>query len=134
MKKGIIAFAAVIALGTITGCGKNKNQVVCTGKATDGGQTYEAKIIGKLKDGKITDGSMEMKFSDEKTASTMCGLMAMANSMAEDDSKKVDYTCKGKTLKINSLKTWDSEESFVGLTKEEFIKQATESSKDIKCK
>ena len=77
---------------------------------------------------------MEMKFSDDKTASTMCGFMAMANSMAEDKSKQIDYTCKGKKLIINSLKTWDSEQSFVGITKEEFIKQAKESSGDIKCK
>ena len=134
MKKYIIAFVAVVALGVVTGCGKNKNQVVCTGKATENGQTYEAKIVGKLKDNKINDGYIEMKFSDQKTADTMCGFMAMANSMSEKESEKIDYTCKGKTLKMNSLKSFDTDGNLIGLTKEEFIKQATESSKDIKCK
>lgn len=136
MKKGIIAFAAVVVLGCITGCGKNKNQVVCTGKATEDGQTYEAKIVANLKDGKVKDGYMEMKFSDKKTAETMCGFMNLANSMAEKDSDKIDFTCKGKVLKINSLDTLSSNEDdkIVGLTREEFIKQATSNSKDVKCK
>ncbi len=134
MKKGIITFAAVIALGCITGCGSKKNQVVCTGKATENGQTYEAKIIANLKDGKVSGGSMEMKFSDKKTAETMCGFMALANSMAEKDSDKIDYKCSGKTLKINSLETFDTDGNLIGLTKEEFIKQATSDSDDIKCK
>ena len=131
MKKGIIVFTAVIALGAVVGCGKKKNQVVCSDKATENGQTYEAKIVANLKDNKVADGYMEMKFSDEKTASTMCGFMALANSLAEEESKKIDYKCNGKTLRINSL---DSDEKFTGLTKEEFIKKATASSKEIKCK
>lgn len=133
MKKGIILFAAVVALGLTTGCGK-KNQVVCTGKVSEGGQSYEAKIVAKLKKGKVADGYMEMKFSNEKTAASMCGFMKLANSMAEDDSKKIDYTCKGKTLKINSLASDDDDNNFIGMTKDEFIKQAKSSSKNIKCK
>ena len=134
MKKGIITFAAVVAIGFVTGCGGKKNQVVCTGKATENGQTYEAKIVANLKDDKIKDGYIEMKFSDKKTADSMCGLMAMANSMAEKDSDKIDYSCKGKTVKINSLKTMDDEGKIIGMTKDEFIKQAKSSSDDIKCK
>lgn len=134
MKKGIIVFAAVVTLGFITGCGKNKNQVVCTGKAKENGQSYEVKIVANLKKNKINDGYMEMKFSNEKTAQSMCGLMAMANGMAKKDSDKIDYKCKGKTLKINSLKTLDDDGKIIGMTKDEFIKQATSSSKDIKCK
>ena len=137
MKKGIIAFASVIAIGCVTGCGGKKNQVVCTGKVSEGSQTYEAKIVAKLKDNKVNDGYMEMKFSDQKTADTMCGMMKLANSMAEDESKKIDFTCKGKTLKINSLESMESEDSddkIIGMTKEAFIKQATSSSKDVKCK
>lgn len=133
MKKGIIVFAAVVALGVVTGCGK-KNEVVCTGKTTENGATYEAKIVAKLKKGKVADGYMEMKFSDKKTAETMCGFMAMANGMAEKDSDKIDYTCKGKVLKINSLKTMDEDGELIGMTKDEFIKQAKSSSKNIKCK
>ena len=134
MKKGIIAFAAVVAFGCVTGCGKSKNQVVCTGTATEGGQKYEAKIVANLKDGKVKDGYVEMKFSDKKTAETMCGFMAMANSMAEDNSKKIDYKCNGKTLKINSLATLDEDGKIVGMTKDEFIKQATSSNNEVKCK
>lgn len=133
MKKSIIAIVAVVALGCITGCGKNKNQVVCTGKATENGKTYEAKIVANLKNNKVNDGYIEMKFSDSKTADTMCSLFKLANSMADKESDKIDYSCKGKTVKINTL-DMDEDEKFVGLTREEFIKKATKDSEDIKCK
>ena len=134
MKRFVIAFAAVITVGFVTGCGSKKNEVVCTGKITEGGVTQEAKIVAKLKKNKVSDGYMEIKYSDQKSADTMCSMMKLANSMAEKDSEKIDYTCKGKTMKINSLKTFDEEGNLIGLTKEEFIKQATSENDEIKCK
>lgn len=134
MKRGIIVFSAIISLCLITGCGKSKNQVVCTGKATEDGQTYEAKIVANLKDGKVKDGTIEMKFSDKESAEQMCSLMSLANSMAEDEKDKIDYSCKGKTIKFNSLAMFDDEDSVIGLTKDEFIKTVTADSDEIKCK
>ncbi len=132
MKKGIIAFAALATLGIFTGCG-NKNQVVCSGKVEEDGQSYEAKIVGNLKDGKVSDGYIEMTFSDKKNAETYCGMLALTNSFSNDDSKKIDYECKDKTIRINTLEL-DEDDKFIGLTKDEFIKAASDDEKGVKCK
>ncbi len=132
MKKGIIAFASIITLGLFTGCG-NSNQVVCSGKVEESGQSYEAKMVANLKDGKVSDGYIEMTFSDKKAAEAYCGIFALADSFSKDDSKKIDYKCDGKKVRINTLEL-DDDDKYIGLTKDEFIKKASSDEDKIKCK
>lgn len=133
MKKGIITFAALLSLGLVTGCG-SKNQVVCSGKVDESGTSYEAKMVANLKDGKVSDGYIQMTFSDKKDAESYCGILALTNSMADKGGvEKIDYKCDGKKVRINKLEL-DSDDKFVGLTKDEFIKKATEGSDKVTCK
>ena len=132
MKKGIITFAAVLSLVLVTGCG-SKNQVVCSGKVDDGDDSYEAKMVANLKDGKVSDGYIEMTYNDKKTVETMCKALDFTNSMAKDDKDKVDFKCNGKTIRINTLEM-DEDDKYVGLSKDEFIKKASGGSANVTCK
>lgn len=130
MKKTLLT-VALISLFATTGCGK-KDEVVCTGKVEESGMSYEMKVVGKLKDDKITSGSIEMTFSDEKAAQTFCGFFALANSMAENSDEQINYTCDGKKVKVDSIEAV-IDDNFEGMTKDDFIKEITKE-ENVSCK
>ena len=122
MKK--FAFLFVVGLFLVAGCGSNGNKVVCTGTQAEDGLKVEMKIEASLKDDKVSSVSATMKLDNEETAQQFCSFMALANSMAEDESDKIDYECKGKEIKIKNYDAMDSSEDdkVVGLSKADFIK------------
>lgn len=128
MKKFLVLSLAVLLLA---GCGKS-NKVVCSGKVEEGGETYEAKITGYLENDKIKSVDAEMVFTSEETAKTMCGLMSLANGMAEEDGQKLDVKCDGKKMTIKGFDKLDSteedESKLTNATKEDFIKYFQEES------
>ena len=133
MKKYL--FLIPVLLLVLTGCGKK--QVVCTAKVDEGGQKFEGKIVGTLKDDKIDSVSVSMKFDDEETAKQMCSLFELANSFAEKEEDKVDFKCKGKEITLNSLEAMDSsldDTKLIGITADEFIELITKNSPETTCK
>ena len=132
MKKYL--FLIPVLLLVLTGCGKK--QVVCSAKVDEGGQKYEAKITGTLKDDKIDSVSVSMKFDDEETAKQMCSLFELANNFAEKEEDKVDFKCKGKEITLNSFDAlFDAEDTkVIGLTSDEFVELVTKNSPETTCK
>ena len=133
MKK--FAFLFVVGLFLVAGCGSKKNQVVCTGTEEEAGQKVEMKIEASLKDEKISSVSATLKLDDENTAQTYCSFLGLANSMAESDSEKIDYECKGKEIKIKNYESFEASEdgsTIVGLSKADFV-EAMEA-EGLKCK
>ncbi len=128
MKKGIVFLVASLLL--LSACGKK--EVVCSGKIEEDGKTYEVRITGTLDNNKVSAVKASMIFGDTETADQFCSIMSLANSFAEDDSKKIDYKCDGTTLTIENYQNMaDSEdESPIGKTKEEFIELMTKDSDD----
>lgn len=120
MKK--ILFLSILSLFLLTGCG-NSNTITCTGTQEEDGIKVKSEIKAGIKDNKITNVTAKMEFDDSKTASTMCGIFNLANSMAENDEDKFDYDCKDKTITFkNYLKLLSSEQDKQEFTKDEFIK------------
>ena len=104
MKK--IMFLLMVSVLLLTGCGKssNKNQVVCTGTTNEGGYNVDMKVIADFKDEKITNVSAEMKLDDEDTASQVCAMFSLINSMAEKEEDKIPYGINNLDLDLfNSL-------------------------------
>lgn len=133
MKK--FAILLLVGLFFVVGCGKNNNKVVCKATTTEEGKTIKAEVVATLKNEKVSDVSATMVFDDESTAQAFCGLYGLANQYAEKETDKIDINCKGKTVKIkNFAKILDSEEnSIIGLSKDEFIKQV-ETEDSFSCK
>ena len=154
MKKGLILGLACLVV--LSGCGKKdeakanntkkdnskssekvgKNTVVCTGKVDEEGLTAEMKVTASLKAGKVDNASVSLVFSDKETAEQYCSLFELANSFAESEDDKVDFTCKGKTLTFKNYADFadpDDEDDIIGLTKADFIKLMEESD-GVTCK
>ena len=127
MKKFLVLM--FVSMFLVCGCGKSKDEVVCTGKVNEDGYEVEMKLIAKLKNDKVSSLSASMTFADESTANTFCGYLGMANSFAESEDQKIDYECSGKTLTIKDYTKLESDgdSEFMGLTRDEFIKKASES-------
>lgn len=120
MKK--ILFLSILSLFLLTGCGKS-NTITCTGTQDEDSIKVKSEIKVEIKDNKVTNVTAKMEFDDSKTASTMCGIFNLANSMAEKDEDKFDYDCKDKTITFkNYLKLLSSEKDKQEFTKDEFIK------------
>lgn len=120
MKK--ILFLSILSLFLLTGCGKS-NTITCTGTKDEDSIKVKSEIKAEIKDNKVTNVTAKMEFDDSKTASTMCGIFNLANSMAEKDEDKFDYDCKDKTIIFkNYLKLLSSEKDKQEFTKEEFVK------------
>ncbi len=120
MKK--ILFLSILSLFLLTGCGKS-NTITCTGTQDEDSIKVKSEIKAEIKDNKVTNVTAKMEFDDSKTASTMCGIFNLANSMAEKDEDKFDYDCKDKTITFkNYLKLLSSEKDKQEFTKDEFIK------------
>lgn len=120
MKK--ILFLSILSLFLLIGCGKS-NTITCTGTQDEDGIKVKSEIKAEIKDNKVTNVTAKMEFDDSKTASTMCGIFNLANSMAEKDEDKFDYDCKDKTITFkNYLKLLSSEKDKQEFTKDEFIK------------
>ena len=147
MKKGLLIGLACLLF--LTGCGDKEsakdnnakkessktkekasagNYVTCTGKLDDAGVTATLEIKA---------ASVSMIFEDEKTAKQYCSIFELANTLAEDDADKVDFSCSGKKLTFNSYADFasaeDDDEDIIGLTKADFIKEM-ESSEGVTCK
>lgn len=137
MKKMLFGLAA-LSLVALTGCGK-KNEVVCTSNMKEDGVEAKIKVTGKLKDNKIDSVKATMTFNSKEDADKYCGIMALVAGMAGDE-KKLEYTCKGKTITINNYDQLSDEEedkSVIGMSKEDFIKEMESSSTDdgkVTCK
>ena len=133
MKKVLLTlvFVSIFAAGCEK---KNANEVVCTGKTEEGGVSYSMKVIGTLENDKITKANIEMDFPDKETAQKYCGILALAKSFGDDESA-FDYTCDGKTVKIDSLDAMsnDSDGEYIGLTREQFIEKMS-SDENVTCK
>ena len=130
MKKYFLVVFCAFLLFVVTGCG-NKNQVVCSASMNEAGMTMKADLIGELdKDEKISSVTIVYDLNDSKTAETYCNLF----KMAEDKEKGVTVDCSGSKITIKGLASMDMDdedgEKVIGLTKDEFIKKATEQEED----
>ncbi len=122
---------------------KEKKQVadtvVCTSKLDEAGMTATMQVEATFAAGIVNNAKVSLVFDDESVAGQYCSLFEMANSMAENENDKVDFTCKGKTLTFNSYADFVESESeeddsdIVGLTKAEFIK-SMEATEGVTCK
>ena len=133
MKK--FAFLFVVGIFLVSGCGSNKNQVVCTGTQEEDGYKVDMKIEASIKDDKVSSVSATMAVDNEDMAKTLCGFLGLAKSMAEEDSTKIDYECKGKEIKIKNFDAMESteENQVIGMSKADFIK-AMEEEDGVTCK
>lgn len=117
MKKLVFVLGLCLLL---SGCGNNK--VVCSGSVDEQGLKVKLEVSAALKDDKVNEVSASMTFDDEKAAKQYCGLMELANSFAEDDSKKIDFECSGKSIEFKDYtKLMDSDEKIKEMTKDQFI-------------
>ena len=117
MKKLVFVLGLCLLL---SGCGNNK--VVCSGSVDEQGLKVKLEVSAALKDDKVNNVSASMTFDDEKAAKQYCGLMELANSFAEDDSKKIDFECSGKSIEFKDYtKMMDSDEKIKEMTKDQFI-------------
>ena len=129
---------ALLIVGTLllTGCG---NKVVCSSTVKDGDKTAKIKITANMKNNKVSSVNAEMNFDSEDTAKQTCSSLELINSFNTDESKKLDFKCKGKKITIKDYDKLgsDDEDKLVGLTKDEFIKKMTENSDEeskVTCK
>lgn len=117
MKKLVFVLGLCLLL---SGCGNNK--VVCSGSVDEQGLKVKLEVSAALKDDKVNEVSASMTFDDEKAAKQYCGLMELANSFAEDDSKKIDFECSDKSIEFKDYtKLMDSDEKIKEMTKDQFI-------------
>lgn len=111
---------SLISLLVLTGCEKS---VVCKGTLEEDSTKANIEVKGIIENDKISKASATMTFSDETSSQSMCGMLALVNSFATDESKKIGYECSGKTVKLdNYLQMVSEEESKDSYTREEFIK------------
>lgn len=121
---------SLVSLFVLTGCGEKT--VLCTGTQEDDGISATVEVKGILENDKISKASATIKTNDETSAQTMCGMLALVNSFA-DDSQKITYECSGKSIKIdNYLQMASEEEKKDSYTKDEFVKLMEE--QDLTCK
>ena len=130
MKKYFLVVFCALLLFVVTGCG-NKNQVVCKATMTESGITMNAEVIGDLdNDNKIKDVTVVYDLNNSETADQYCSLF----KMFEDSENGVSVSCSGSKVTIKGLSSMDisddDEDKVIGLTKEEFIKKATEENED----
>lgn len=128
MKKYLLVVFGALLL--VTGCGK-KNQVVCTASMSEGGMNMEAEVVGELdKDNKISSVTVTYDLKDKSTADSYCSLFKMATN----SEKGVSVECSGTKVIMKGLEGLDTdsdeEDKVIGLTKEEFIKKATETEEE----
>lgn len=129
---------SVFGLVLLTGCGGSSGKkVTCTADLNENGTNYgTAEIIAKLNDSdKVTGASMVMKIKDETYAQQIYAMFTLVNSMAQDESQKIDAKLDGKTITINNLEAYmnatEEGKGLVGMSKEDFIK-AIESDESMK--
>lgn len=88
----------------------------------------ELQVTANMKDNKVSTVDATIKFEDDTTAS----------QFADDESKKIDVKCSGKSITIKNydsvLASSDSENKVTGLTKDEFIQKMTSEDENVKCK
>lgn len=123
MKKYLLVFLCALTL-VVTGCGKN--QVTCTATLEESGVKMDAKVVADFdKDSKLSDATFEYEFNDSSIVDQYCSIF----KLMEDAAKGITVECSGKkiTIKGYAKVASDEEESLVGVTKEEFIKQVEES-------
>jgi len=116
MKKFLNLSIIALFVVVLSGCGKGAD-IVCTGTVEEDGQTYKAKIEANLDGNKVSKAKATMEFSDKETADTMCGMLALSNSMSEE---QIDYKCSGKKITFNDFLQMGGGEEY---TKEEFIEE-----------
>ena len=120
----LMAFCALLLL-VVTGCG-NKNQVVCTASINEAGMNIKAEVTGELdKDNKIASVIVSYDLGSKETANQYCQLF----KLSENADKGIKVNCSGSKVTIEGLASMDmdsKEDKVIGLTKDEFIKKATE--------
>lgn len=121
MKKVLAVGVCALLLVVLTGCGKNK--VTCTGSSSEGGINIEAKVVAELdKDNKVSDVTVEYDLGSKETADTYCSLF----KLMEDEESGVTVSCSGSKITIKGMAGLDDDSEVIGLTKDEFVKQAQE--------
>ena len=130
MKKYFLGTLCITAILLLTGCG---NKVVCTATYSEGGESASISTIARIgSDDKVTGLIVEYNFSKKETADIMCNtLKAYSNKYPE-----VSIDCSGSTVTIEgstalNIASTNEDEKLTGITREEFIKRATEN--DFKC-
>lgn len=126
MKKYFLVGFCAVLLFAVTGCG-NKNQVVCTASMSEAGMNIKAEVIGELdKDDKIASVTVSYDLGDKATADQYCQLF----KLSENADEGIKVNCSGSKVTIEGLASMDMDsdegEKVIGLTKDEFIKKATE--------
>lgn len=122
MKK--LVFVLGLGLFLMTGCGKK--ELTCTGTVDEEGVKVNMEVTAKFKDDKVNEVSAVMSFDDEEMTKQYCSLFELANSFEEDETKKIKYTCKEKSIVFENyaqVVETDEEVKITGVTEEEFRKQ-----------
>ncbi len=121
MKKYFLVVFCALLLFVVTGCGGKK--VTCSQTTTEAGVEMKAEVIADLDDNdKITGATVVYDMGDKTTADQYCSLM----KMAEDKEKGVTVECSGSKITIKGMASLDEgeDESMIGKTKDEFVKEA----------
>ena len=127
MKKFYFVTLCAVLLFVVTGCG-NKNQVVCSASMNEGGMNIKAEVVGQLdKDNKISSVTVSYDLGSKESADQYCQIF----KMMENSEKGIKVNCSGSKVIVDGLASMDvdaedEEDKVIGLTKEEFIKRATE--------
>ena len=122
MKK--LVFVLGLGLFLMTGCGKK--ELTCTGTVDEEGVKVNMEVTAKFKDDKVNEVSAVMSFDDEEMTKQYCSLFELANSFEEDATKKIEYTCKEKSIEFKNyaqVVETDSDTKITNITEEEFKKE-----------
>ena len=120
MKKSLLVFVCACALALLTGC--VKNQVTCTGEQNQEGIKIRATVTAELdSNDKLTDAVIEYELDNNDAATQYCNIF----KTLENTGKGVNVKCSGKKITVTgyaNIETEDESESYVGASKEDFIK------------
>ena len=111
--------------------------VVCSGRFDESGMATEMKVTATFKAGIVDTAAVSLVFDDKSVAEQYCAIFELANSMAETEEDKVNFTCSGNTLTFKDYSDFaeseDEDDTIIGATKADFIK-AMEETDGVTCK
>ena len=138
---GVIVGA--LSLLFLTGCGGSGNKLSCTADYEENGHKYSAEIVAELDSEekvKNVDAIYTFNSSDEADQfySSYQMMINFAKQFAEEDQEipEIDIKKDGKKITISnfaaleSMNSDETEESPIGMKKEEFIKKIESSTED----
>ena len=122
MKKLMLLLGSCLLL--MTGCGKK--ELICTGTVDEEGIKVNMEVTAKLDSDKVSEVSAVMSFDDVEVAKQYCSLFDLANSFEEDETKKIKYTCREKSIEFENyaqVVETDNDVKIINVTEEEFKKE-----------